>query len=197
MKVIGLTGGIGSGKSTVAQILRELGALVIDADRVAHELYEPGTPGWHQVVNAFGPGIVSEKGTIDRKKLAAIVFADPQALAQLNGIMRPLVDAELRRRLEEYRKSESGAPVVLEAALLLEAGWHALVDQVWLVTAPPELIRQRLTAQRSMDPADVEARQNAQWKDEQRRPFAHVIIDNSGDLESLRRQVRQALDRDC
>jgi dephospho-CoA kinase len=149
------------------------------------------------VVNAFGPGIVSEKGTIDRKKLAAIVFADPQALAQLNGIMRPLVDAELRRRLEEYRKSESGAPVVLEAALLLEAGWHALVDQVWLVTAPPELIRQRLTAQRSMDPADVEARQNAQWKDEQRRPFAHVIIDNSGDLESLRRQVRQALDRDC
>ncbi len=197
MKVIGLTGGIGSGKSTVARILQERGAHIIDADRVAHQVYEPGTPGWQEVVSAFGQGIVAPDGTIDRKKLAAIVFADPEALSRLNRIMHPLVDAELRKRIERLRSDRLGGPVVLEAALLLEAGWHSLVDQVWLVVTPAHLARQRLAEQRHMDPADFEARRHAQWSDDARRPFADVILDNSGDIEALRRQVEEALARDC
>lgn len=197
MKVIGLTGGIGSGKSAAAQILRELGAEVIDADKVAHQMYAPGTPGWQAVVSAFGQDIVDAQGFIDRKKLGAIVFADPQARRRLESILHPLVTEEIRRRLEELRARGNVHLVVLEAALLLEAGWNELVDQVWLVTAPPELVLQRLQQQRAMSPADVEARQRAQMSDEARRPLAHIVVENSGTMQQLRERVVAALARDC
>ncbi len=197
MKVIGLTGGIGSGKSTVAEMLRELGAHVIDADRVAHEVYEPGTEGWEAVVAAFGRDVIGPDGRIDRKKLAGIVFSDPEALGRLNRIMHPLVDRELRRRLQALRDQNHPGPVVVEAALLIEAGWHTLTDEVWLVVAPSETVRQRLIEQRRMEPTDVDARRSAQLPDEARKPYAHVVLDNSSTLAALRGQVQQALARDC
>ncbi len=197
MKVIGLTGGIGSGKSAAAQILAEMGAAVIDADKVAHEVYAPGTTGWDAVVSTFGSDIVGPDGTIDRKKLAAIVFAEPQARRRLEGIVHPLVTEEIRRRIDAFRCRGQVHLVVLEAALLLEAGWQELVDQVWLITAPPELVLQRLQRQRAMTPSEVEARQRAQMNDAARRAYAHVVIENSGSLAQLRKQLEEALARDC
>lgn len=197
MKVIGLTGGIGSGKSAAAQILAEMGAAVIDADKVAHEVYAPGTTGWDAVVSTFGSDIVGPDGTINRKKLAAIVFAEPQARRRLEGIVHPLVTEEIRRRIDAFRCRGQVHLVVLEAALLLEAGWQELVDQVWLITAPPELVLQRLQRQRAMTPSEVEARQRAQMNDAARRAYAHVVIENSGSLAQLRKQLEEALARDC
>ncbi|GIW44769.1 MAG: dephospho-CoA kinase [Candidatus Binatia bacterium] len=197
MKVIGLTGGIGSGKSAAANILRELGAEVIDADKLAHESYAPGTAGWEAVVAEFGREIVGPKGEIDRKKLGAIVFADPEARRRLERIVHPLVTAEIRRRLDALRRRGHVRFAVLEAALLLEAGWHELVDQVWLVRTAPELVQERLQRDRAMSSADIEARQRAQFTDDARLPYAHVVIDNSGTLEDLRAQLAGALARDC
>lgn len=197
MKVIGLTGGIGTGKSAAAQILAELGAEVIDADKVAHEMYAPGTPGWNAVVSAFGPDIVGPEGIIDRKKLGAIVFADPKERRRLEGILHPLVTAEIRRRIEALRSRGNVRVVVVEAALLIEAGWHELVDQVWLVTAQPKLVLERLQQQRGMSPQEVAARQQAQTNEETKRAFAHVVVENSGTLEELRERLREALARDC
>ncbi|GBD26023.1 Dephospho-CoA kinase [bacterium HR30] len=197
MKVIGLTGGIGTGKSAAAQILAELGAEVIDADKVAHEMYAPGTPGWNAVVSAFGSDIVGPEGIIDRKKLGAIVFADPKERRRLEGILYPLVTAEIRRRIEALRSRGNVRVVVVEAALLIEAGWHELVDQVWLVTAQPKLVLERLQQQRGMSPQEIAARQQAQTNEETKRAFAHVVVENSGTLEELRERLREALARDC
>lgn len=197
MKVIGLTGGIGSGKSAAAAILRDLGAAILDADTIAHELYAPGTEGWQAVVEAFGREILDSTGAIDRKKLAAIVFADATARRRLEAIMHPRITAEIQRRLAAWRAAGSARVAVVEAALLVEAGWHTLVDEVWLVTAAPEAVRQRLERQRGMTAAEIEVRQRAQMTDEARRDYAHVVIDNSGTLEQLRERLSAHLARDC
>src|SRR5512145_1043887 len=118
--IVGLTGGIGAGKSTVAAILAELGARVIDADRIGHEVYRPGSEGFRRVVGAFGPGIVAADGTIDRRALGAIVFGDPAALARLNALVHPLIAEELSRRIAEARAGGDAGPIVIEAAVLLE-----------------------------------------------------------------------------
>jgi dephospho-CoA kinase len=196
MKVIGLTGGIGTGKSAAAQILQELGAEVIDADKVAHELYAPGTSGWEAVVGAFGREILDPQGRIDRKRLAAIVFKDRQARERLERIMHPLVTEEIRRRIDALR-TRGTSHVVVEAALLIEAGWHSLVDEVWLLTAPPEVVHHRLKELRGMEPGDIAARQSAQLTDEARRVFAHRVIENAGTLSELREQLAAALASDC
>lgn len=197
MKVIGLTGGIGSGKSAAAAILRDLGAIVLDADTIAHELYAPGTEGWQAVVEAFGHEILDSSGAIERKKLAAIVFADASARRRLEAIMHPRITAELQRRLRALQSAGNVRVAVVEAALLLEAGWQTLVDEVWVITAAPDIIRQRLERLRGMTTADIEARQRAQMTDEARRAYAHAVIDNSGTLEQLREQLSAQLARDC
>src|SRR5690348_10301752 len=156
--VVGLTGGIGAGKSTVAAILAELGARVIDADRIGHDVYRPDTPGFRLVVDAFGPGVVGADGAIDRPALGAIVFADPAALARLNVLLHPLIQDELGRRLAAARADGFAGPVVIEAALLLEAGWDRLVDRVWVVTVRREHAIARVAATRGLAPADVERR---------------------------------------
>ena len=125
--LIGLTGGIGSGKSTVAAILSELGASVIDADKVGHDVYLPGSEGFRLVREAFGDGVVGADGTIDRKALGARVFADPALLARLNAIVHPLIGAEIRRRIEAARAGAPTRPIVVEAAIMLEAGWSVAV----------------------------------------------------------------------
>ena len=184
MKTIGLTGGIGSGKSTAAKILADLGAEVIDADRVGHEVYQPGTPGWDQVVAAFGRGIVAADGTIDRKSLGAVVFADKAKLAELNAIVHPLIAQAVAQRLAHA--GAAGKPIVVEAAVLIEANWQTLVDEVWLVVASPEAVIARLGSQRGLSREAVEARVRSQLSDAERRAKSDVVIDNSGTLEELR-----------
>jgi dephospho-CoA kinase len=189
-RIVGVTGGIGTGKSAAVECLAALGAVVIDADRVGHQVYAPGTVGFDHVVAAFGDGIVGDDGAIDRKRLGPIVFADPAALARLNAIVHPLIRDAVAQRIAAERRA-GNAPIVVEAALLIEAKWDALVDEVWLVVARREVIEERLTAQRGMDPAAVAARMRAQLTDEERRAHADVIIDNSGTRDALRAQVER------
>jgi dephospho-CoA kinase len=189
MKVVGLTGGIGSGKSVASRILGELGGLVIDADRVGHETYAPGMPGWEQVVAEFGRAVVAPDGTIDRKRLATIVFADADKLARLNAIVHPLIRAAIADRVAAARAAGGAPGIVIEAALLVEAKWDALVDEVWVVTARPEVIQERLIAQRGLDRAAIAARMAAQIDEAARAARADVIVDNSGSLETLRAQL--------
>jgi dephospho-CoA kinase len=189
LRTVGLTGGIGSGKSTVAEILADLGATIIDADRVGHEIYLPGTPGWQRVVDAFGRGVVAADGAIDRKALGAIVFADPAALARLNAIVHPLIREAVRERVERARAAAPRRPIVIEAAVLIEARWYELVDEVWVVVAGPETVIDRVTASRPMDEAAVRARIAAQLGDEERRKVADVVIVNDGSRDDLRRRL--------
>jgi dephospho-CoA kinase len=190
VKTIGLTGGIGSGKTTVADILETLGARVIHADTIGHEVYRPHTEGWQRVTEAFGRSILAPDGTIDRKKLGAVVFSDAPARARLNGIVHPLIAAEIRRRIEAYRAAGSVEAIVVEAAVLIEANWLPLVDEVWLVVAEREAVIDRLATQRSLPPEEVDMRVSAQLSDAERQRYAHVIIRNTGSMEDLREQVR-------
>ncbi|MDP2930927.1 MAG: dephospho-CoA kinase, partial [Chloroflexota bacterium] len=131
MKVIGLTGGIGTGKSTVSKFLVELGALVVDADKVGHEVFKPGTEAWREVVAAFGKKVLAANGDIDREKLGDIVFNTPESLARLNRIMHPRIKDAIEAQLEEYRRQGTKV-VVIEAPLLIEAEWAPSVDEVWV-----------------------------------------------------------------
>jgi dephospho-CoA kinase len=189
MTVIGLTGGIGSGKSTVAKLLADAGAHVIDADRIGHEVYLPGTDGWDRVVDAFGREVVAADGTIDRAILGRRVFSDPDALRTLNGIVHPLIGAEIQRRLQTAYETDPHGTVVIEAALLLDAGWRPLVNQVWVVVTPKHKVIERVQRQRGMAPGDIEARISAQITDGERRRLADVVIENSGTLDDLRKTV--------
>lgn len=189
--IVGLTGGIGAGKSTVAAILAELGAHVIDADRIGHEVYRPGSEGFGRVVEAFGPGVVGADGSIDRRALGALVFADPAARARLNAIVHPLIAAELQRRLAAA-PAEDRRPIVVEAAIMLEAGWRGLVDRVWVVSTRPENAVARVVASRGLGAAEVERRLAAQMPDAERRRLADLVIENDGDPAALRREVEKA-----
>jgi dephospho-CoA kinase len=191
MRVIGLTGGIGSGKSTVAKILADLGAEVINADQVGHEVYRPGTSGFAAVVEAFGNEIVGEEGTIDRRKLGAIVFGNAAALARLNAIVHPLISDTIRRRIDARRAEGSQTCIVVEAALLIEANWLPLVDEVWVVVASPAAVVERLHAERGLPAAQVEARVKAQLGDDARRQHASTVIENIGTVDVLRDRVRE------
>jgi dephospho-CoA kinase len=194
--VIGLTGGIGSGKSTVAAILRELGAHVIDADKVGHDVYLPGTEGFRRVVDAFGPGIVAADGTIDRVRLGARVFADAAELARLNGLVHPLIGEEIRRRMTAVLAQADGRPIVVEAAIMLEAGWR-FFDQIWVVVVARETAIARVTSSRGLSRADVERRIDAQTSNDERRRVATVVIENDGTLQDLRSRVEAEWRRLC
>jgi len=190
---IGLTGGIGTGKSTVAGLLAELGAQVIDADKIGHEVYAPGTPGFARVVEAFGSGIVGADGAIDRRALGAIVFADSAALARLNALVHPLIAEDIRRRMMAARAA-STAPIVVEAAIMLEAGWR-FFDQLWVVVVDRERAIERVTRSRGMTAAEVARRIDAQMPEAERRRLADVVIDNNGTPAALREQVDAAWHR--
>jgi dephospho-CoA kinase len=183
---IGLTGGFGSGKTTVGRILAELGAKVIDADKVGHAIYEPGTQAHREVVAAFGPGVLEPGGAIDRKKLAAIVFADPAALSRLNAIVHPRMFERMRQMVGEIRSSSERNPIVIEAAVLIEANWQPLCDEIWLVTASRERVLERLGRDRALDRAQIEARMNAQMPDAERPKHATHVLINDGTVEELR-----------
>jgi dephospho-CoA kinase len=188
MKVIGLTGGIGTGKSAVAQILQELGAVVISADRLGHEAYKPNTETWRKVVEAFGPDILSPGGEIDRRKLGTIVFANPQALKKLNSIVHPQIRLLAEQKLDELRKRKVGT-IIVEAALLFEAGWDSLVDEVWVTYAPEDIVLKRLQTRDGLSKQEVQNRINSQVPFHERAKRSSVIINNSGTPQELREQV--------
>ncbi|WP_322493970.1 dephospho-CoA kinase [Chloroflexus sp.] len=200
--LIGLTGGIACGKSTVLAMLAALGARTIDADRVTHRLQQPGTPVYQAIVNTFGSQIVSTPGgPIDRRKLGAIVFNDPAALKRLEAIVHPAVRAEIRRFLDEVAGAGKYATrlrpverpiVVIDAIKLIESGWADQCDQVWVVTCSPEQQIERLMTTRGMLLAEAQARVAAQPPQESRFSRAHVIIDNSGSQAQTRAQVEAA-----
>ena len=197
MKTIGLTGGIGSGKSTVSQLLGELGAFVIDADKVGHEIYLPGKEAWKQVTAAFGQDILAPDQTIDRKKLGAIVFGSDDARKKLNSIVHPLMFKDIDDRIKEKRADGFTDPIVVEAAILIEANWLPLADEVWLVVTNKNAVIERVASQRGLSAKDTEARIASQLSDAERRKYATLVIENDGSLEDLKIKVQQAWNRIC
>ncbi|MGA5897618.1 dephospho-CoA kinase [Streptomyces venetus] len=187
MLKVGLTGGIGAGKSEVSRLLVEHGAVLIDADRIAREVVAPGTPGLAAVVSAFGEQVLAADGSLDRPKLGSIVFADAAKLGTLNSIVHPLVGAR-SRELEEAAAED--AVVVHDVPLLTENGLAPLYDVVIVVDASPETQLDRLVRLRGMTEEDARARMAAQATREQRREIADVVIDNDVPLEDLERRVR-------
>lgn len=190
--MVGLTGGIGSGKSTVAELLAERGAHVIDADRVAHEVYAPATLGFERIVERFGEDVVGDDGAIDRARLGAVVFRDPAALADLNGIVHPLVRAEVAARIADIVADEPDAVIVIEAALMTETGWSGGAGRLWAVLAEPETVFHRLVELRGMEPDEIRRRMAAQADNATRRRGATRVIENNGSLLDLEAEVQAA-----
>ncbi|MGK5628704.1 dephospho-CoA kinase [Streptomyces sp. URMC 123] len=191
MLKVGLTGGIGAGKSEVSRLLAAYGAVVVDADRIAREVVEPGTPGLAAVVEAFGTEILTPDGTLDRPRLASIVFADPERLRALNEIVHPLVG---HRSAELERAAGPDAVVVHDVPLLTENGLAPLYDLVIVVDADPSTQLDRLVRLRGMTEDEARARMAAQSTREQRRAIADLVIENDGPREALERRVREVWD---
>jgi dephospho-CoA kinase len=199
--LIGLTGGIACGKSTVVAMLAALGARVIDADRVTHKVQQPGTPVFQQIVTAFGKGVVAANGTLDRRKLGAIVFGDPARLRQLEQIVHPAVRANIWAFIAEAGKAGGYATrlgavarpvVVIDAIKLIESGWVAECDQVWVVTCPEAVQVERLMTTRGLSEAEARQRIAAQPPQASRLAHASVVIDNGGTQAATRAQVDAA-----
>ncbi|OGO49614.1 MAG: dephospho-CoA kinase [Chloroflexi bacterium RBG_16_68_14] len=188
MYVIGLTGGIGSGKTTVARMLAQMGAALLSADRVGHEVYQPGRPAWQEVVDAFGRQVVAANGSIDRRKLGVIVFSDPEQLRRLNAITHPRMKDLMREKLEAER-ARGARVAVLEAALLFDAGWDDLADEVWVTVAPPEVAARRTAERSGISGEEAMSRIRAQMTNEERIARSQVAIDTDCPLEQTRRQV--------
>jgi dephospho-CoA kinase len=203
MKVIGLTGGIGSGKSTVSGFLAELGATIIDVDRVWHEALKPDTELGRGVVAAFGNDILKPDGGIDRKRLGEIVFASPEALARLNNIMHPWMYETVKAQLEEYRRRGVGvvvleAPLLIEVPLLLGAGKPSLsdeVDEVWVTVAPEFTVLKRMKGKSGMSEEQALARIHSQLPSEERLKHADVVIDTDCELTELKAKVKALWDK--
>ena len=188
-KLIGLTGNIATGKSEVARMLRELGATVIDADVLAREIVEPGTPALAEIVRVFGDGVLLPSGALDRKKLAGIVFGDKNKLKQLETITHPAVRVELNKCIDEAAQD---AVVVIEVIRLFEGGYAERCDQVWVTDCPREMQIARLMASRAMTEAEAIQRIDAQPPQADKVARADVVIDTSRSLEETRRQVEVA-----
>jgi dephospho-CoA kinase len=184
--LVGLTGGIGSGKSTVSALLQQRGAVVIDADAITKELQRPGTPVFLSMVERFGETVVAPDGTLDRQAVADIVFADAQALADLGAIVHPEVGAEIARRLEAVQGTDR--IVVLDVPLLVESGRDDMAALV-VVDVDPEIAVERLVTARGMQESDARARIANQASREARRAKADVVLDNGGSMERLEAQV--------
>jgi dephospho-CoA kinase len=185
--LVGLTGGIGSGKSTVARLLERRGATLIDADQLAREAIATGTPGFERVVEAFGPEVLGADGDLDRAALADRVFADPAQRVALESIVHPEVSRRFGELVEEHRGSDR--VIVYVTPLLVELGLAPAFDVVVVVTASPHLRVSRVASERGLAPEDVRSRMASQATDEQRAQVANVLIDNDGGLRELERQV--------
>lgn len=187
--IIGLTGTIGSGKSLVAAMLEEFGAVVIDTDEIARDVVKPDTPGWCAVVAAFGEDILLQDKTIDRKKLAGVVFSDGAARNELNGILHPLIAGETARRMSE---APPGKHVVLVVPLLFETGFDKLVQVKWVVKAGDEDLVERIIARDGCEREEALGRISSQMSQDEKAARADVVIDNGGGVEDTRRQALEA-----
>ena len=187
MLVIGLTGGIGTGKSLVSRMLQEHGATIIDADLVGHEAYTPHTETWQVVVDTFGD-VLAEDDQIDRRKLGAIVFGDPKQLEKLNAIMHPRMYKMIEERIQGHQAG-GAETIVVEAAILIEAKWTPLVDEVWVTTAPENQVIDRIKGRNNMGEDAARARINSQMSSEERVRHANVSIANDGSMDQLRDTV--------
>jgi dephospho-CoA kinase len=194
MKVIGLTGGIGSGKSTVAQFLAELGAAVIDLDKVGHDVLKKGGEVYKEVVSEFGRDILATDGEIDRARLGKIVFNNHDALKRLNKIVHPAIDETVKKKIHEYRLQGVKA-VVLEAAAMIEAGKTAPTDEIWVTTAPEKAVLQRLKARSGYNAAEAKVRIRAQLENEEKIRQADVVIDTDCSFEELKLRVAAEWDK--
>jgi len=187
--VIGLTGGIASGKSTAADHLKKLGAHVIDADLLGHRAYQPGTRAYAAVVDTFGSDIVDADGKIDRKILGSKVFGEPQNLERLTNIVWPEIRLMAQAEIENVRKADSSKIIVLEAAVLFEAGWEDVVEEIWVISLNRDAAVQRAGARDGIDEAAVQKRIDAQMTNSARVARGGIIIDNSGSVADLLAQL--------
>ncbi|MCH9671745.1 MAG: dephospho-CoA kinase [Gammaproteobacteria bacterium] len=189
MTVIGLTGGIASGKSTAARYLKDQGASVIDADILGHQAYEPGTPAHTRIVEVFGEDVLGADSQIDRKVLGSKVFGQEGALKKLTDIVWPEIRRMAEAQIAAIRESEPAAVVVLEAAVLFEAGWEDAVDEVWVVVVERDTAVARAMARDGADEAAIQSRIDAQLSNDERKARAHVVIDNSNEEAALLSQL--------
>jgi dephospho-CoA kinase len=194
--VIGLTGGIGSGKSTVSSFLARLGAVVLSADEIGHEALKTHMETWQEVVNAFGEEILKAGGEVDRQKLGDLVFNNAEALARLNQIMHPRMYGIAEKRIEEF-KQQGAEVVVLEAPLLVEANWLDLVDQVWVTAATESTAVLRLCQRSGLSEAQALARIHSQLPSEERIKYADTVIDTNGTLNEVETRVRELWGKLC
>ena len=188
MFIVGLTGGIGTGKSQVAAILEELGAAAINADLLGHEAYLPNTETWQTIIDTFGKDVLSPDGEVDRKKLGAVVFGDPMQLERLNAIMFPRIYQMIEERIAKLDEDGREAAVV-EAALFLEAGWEPLATEVWVTVSPEDAVVERLKIRNSLSEEAIRARIASQMPQDERMARGDVVIENNGDLDELRSRV--------
>jgi dephospho-CoA kinase len=186
---IGLTGGIGCGKSTVTKILAELGATVMDADKIAHSTYAPSGPAYDGVVAAFGKEVLAPDGSVDRSKLGPIVFKEPAKLTALTNAVWPATKNRIREMIAEARARGERKPIVVEAAILIEANWQSVFDEIWLITAGKDFVIARVERERGLKPEQTEARIKAQLSDDERRKHATLVIENNGTIAQLQQQL--------
>ena len=188
MLKIGLTGGIGTGKSSVTEAFQSLGAAVINADLLGHDAYLPGTIGFEEVVTEFGQEIVGSDGQIDRKKLGPIVFSDSSKMDRLNEIMHPLIRDLIDERLVSLESSQNKVAVV-EAAILIEAGWKSLFDEIWVVISDREEVINRLGVRNGLSREDAVKRIDSQMSNNERIEHGDVVVENTGSMEDLKTRV--------
>lgn len=189
MVIIGLTGNIASGKSAVSEILRSLGAAVIDADKVAREVVEPGMPGWQQIISCFGRDVLRADDTLDREKLGRRVFADPEELGKLNAITHPLIFAMIQARLTQLASADNVKAALIDAPLLIETGLHRTVDELWVVAVEPDIQLKRVMERDHLTREEALARIAAQMPQMDKRQLADIVIENNGTLQQLRVSV--------
>ncbi len=189
MFIIGLTGGIATGKSTVVEILRRKGAYIIDADQLAREVVEPNQPAWQEIVSWLGESILLPDQSLDRVKMADLVFGDPQKLKTLNSIIHPRVGSRILELTKEIEQKEPDAVIVYDIPLLIEAGMQEMADLILLVYAPRELQLKRLEERDGLNLEEAELRLAAQLAIDEKRKYAHQVIDNSGSLAETEKQV--------
>ena len=194
MLVIGLTGSIGTGKSETARQLEALGASIISADQVGHEAYTPNTEAWEQVVAVFGDDILLDDGEIDRRKLGSIVFSDPSQLEKLNQIMHPRMARMVSDKIEALH-GQGVKVVVVEAALLFEAGWDALVEEVWVTDTSEDIVVGRLKERNGLSEEEAKKRINSQMDRAERIERSDYVIDNSSDMAGLEIAIKELWDR--
>lgn len=190
MKIIGLTGGVASGKTTVSDILSKLGAIIIDADKIARRVVQRGKPAYRDIVAYFGQEILLEDYGINRKKLAGLVFRDKDALEKLNSITHPRIIGEIKKEIKTYKQMPGNHVIIIDAALLIETNLKDMVQEIWLVLAPKEVQKLRLMDRDGISSGEADRIIKSQTSNEEKIPFADRLIDNSGDLEGLLAQVK-------